>query len=153
MITEADLELTPTANVVAPFMEPAGVINPASTDISGDIAFLTLLNRNNFEIGKTAVELDQNRLTVASRFKGLCLKALAENDWDIAQAAKAIAQDAGKLELVEAKIREYYDNTLAELKSYPSLEQLGQEVGKKYKNMPRKFHGYILKMYEAKRKD
>jgi hypothetical protein len=140
------LELTPSTE--AALVEPPD----RPLDISGDAAFLRLLEQNSFEIGKTAQALNQNRLTVASRFKGLCLKALAENNWDIVQAAEATVQNTDKLKLVEEKIKEYYDNTLAELRNYDSLEQLQQQVGKKFKNIPRKFHGYILKMYEVKRK-
>ncbi len=42
------------------------------------------------------------------------------------------------------------DNTLAKLESYTSLEQLQQEVAAKFKNMPKKFHRYILELYGVK---
>ncbi len=150
LITEADLQLTPSVNpngftaVAKPVTQESAAYDP-----SGDTGFLALLAQNNFEIGKTAQELGQNRLTVAERFKGLCLKALAEHDWDIERAARVIAQDERNLKHVEAKMLKYYDNTMAKLESYTSLEQLQQEVAVKFKNMPRKFHRYVLELYEV----
>jgi len=76
----------------------------------------------------------------------------AEHDWDIELAARVITQDERNLKRVQAKMRKYYDNTLAKLQGYTSLKQLQQEVAAKFKNMPRKSHRYVLKLYEVKKK-
>ena len=81
---------------------------------------------------------------------GLFLTAWAENDWDVNLAANSITQNDGNVELVAAKIKEYYNNALEELHNYSSHDELQQQVGKKFKNMPKKFHRYILQMYDEK---
>jgi len=120
------------------------------SDISGDLDFINILKQNQFSIKKASNELGVNRNTVASRLKGVCLKALVESDWNISNAAKSISQKDGNMEVLEAKIMEYYENILKDFESYSSLKEFSQQIEKKYKNIPKKFHKYIIRIYEKK---
>lgn len=163
LITEADLELTFFDDSDVPVSEISVETDKSlfakdnspqeSLDVSGDKAFLALLNQNDFIIGKTAEDMGKGRDATRERFKGLCLMALAENEWEVFQAAKSIATGDENQMRAESKITEYYNNTKDELRNYASLEELQQQIGKKYRNMPRKFHRYILNMYEARKEN
>jgi len=120
------------------------------SDVSGDLAFLNILNQNQFSISKTSNELEINRNTVTSRLKGVCIKALVENDWNINKAAKDMGQNPANVKVVESKIKEYYENILKDSEGYSSLKEFKRQVDKKYKNTPKKFHKYILKVYDRK---
>ncbi|MBI5788379.1 MAG: sigma 54-interacting transcriptional regulator [Candidatus Schekmanbacteria bacterium] len=151
LITEADLRLNPSIVGSLPITNISSNESLFSDNYE-DIGFLELLNKNDFEINKTAADMGKQRGAITERFKGVCLKALAENDWDVARTAKAITSDPKNLEPAQAKVKEYYDNTLEKLGSCSSSEQLEAEVKIQFKNMPKRFHRYILELYEAKRK-
>lgn len=142
LITEADLGIRSHNNEIGE--EQISLITDHDED------FLALLARNNFEISKAAHEMGHERNYVASHFKGLCLKALTECDWDVKNAAKSIENNESNLIRVEEKIKEYYDNTVQELHDCISLEDVQQLMGKKFKNIPKRFHKYIIKIYEKK---
>ena len=71
-------------------------------------AWIEELRRSGFNISRTAKSLSRDRDTVAQHFKGMCLKALSEEGWEIPKAARKIA-GAGSpwTKRVESKMQGY----------------------------------------------
>ncbi|MFQ5560058.1 MAG: sigma 54-interacting transcriptional regulator [Nitrospinota bacterium] len=138
LITEKDLNLAQDTPSERPPLKP--VIQHQSADVSGDGAFLDLMRQKGFEINSVAGELKQSRGTVAARFKGICFHFLAEGRLDVSIAAKSVAGDEQKHELIERKILGYYKNLENICKDFSEKQGAIEECTKRFKNMPQAYH-------------
>lgn len=77
--------------------EPASTSEPAAPIPEGIPVELAVLRRNDFQIAASETELglSHKSKTLSHHLRGLCLRALAENDWHTQAAARALAPDQG----------------------------------------------------------
>jgi transcriptional regulator with GAF, ATPase, and Fis domain len=106
-------------------------------------------------ITETAKELgDVNRTLIAENLRGMALKAVVENRFDIDIAAKIISgSEEGEInERVSSKIRTFLSNVENDLASakFQSFEEAKKRVSAKYKNLPAKFHQYLDEVIKMK---
>lgn len=133
LISDTDLGLVSSAEPAA----RAIAVPQDGGDISGDGAFLVIMRELSFEIDGVAERLGLSRGTVASRLKGICFQALVSHDARIADAAADVA--GTKDPLVEAKVREYYDNLMEAARQFPSADVAVLECRRRFKNLPQRY--------------
>ncbi len=144
-ITEDDLELTEEVmihpeqkNFTEDDIEAIEEGEPLS-----DKAFLSILRENEFEIGRTAQQLNMSRGTVGSRFKGISFKVLAQCGGDFTQATREIAADSRAFDLVERRVREYYENLIQVIQGYDNFDEAIQECHRRFKNLQERYIGSL----------
>ena len=99
-------------------------------------------------IVETAKELgDVNRTLVSENLRGLVFKILIENNFDIAETSRLIANtdDKDVNERVKAKIETFLNNIKESLQGIPNenFDFVKTKLLSKYKNLPQKFHTYL----------
>jgi hypothetical protein len=99
-------------------------------------------------ISETARELGRvNRTLVAENFRGVVLKTLVENDFDIDIALKQISgsDHPGINKRVENKIETFLANIKNDIQNQQEKEfaALKSAFSSKYRNLPQRFHLYL----------
>jgi transcriptional regulator with GAF, ATPase, and Fis domain/CHASE2 domain-containing sensor protein len=99
-------------------------------------------------IVETAKELGNvNRTMVSENLRGLVLKALVENEFEIEKAATNISgtDDEDVNERVRSKIQTFLTNIEKDLRKSQEKDfvMLKGKFSSKYKNLPTKFHSYL----------
>ena len=99
-------------------------------------------------IVETAKELgDVNRTLVSENLRGLVFKILIENNYDVAEVSKLIANtdDKDVNERVKTKIETFLNNIKESLQGIPNenFDFVKTKLLSKYKNLPQKFHTYL----------
>jgi len=103
-------------------------------------------------ISDTAIELGGlNRGTVAEYLRGECLKAFAENGFDVEKAVRHIALtlDPGVLDRVRKRLEEYLENIAGAIDRSNPWEVSKAALKPKTKNLPRRFHSTLEAVGEA----
>ncbi len=109
--------------------ESAGVAE--TTGLSDELLELAVLRRHSFQIKPAEEELglSHKSRTLSNHLRGMCIKALSENDWNLQRAARWLcaSEDSRIINRVEGKMRRFLknieDNTArhAERKLYNNL--------------------------------
>lgn len=99
-------------------------------------------------IVETAKELgDVNRTLVSENLRGLVFKILTENNFDVVETSKIIANtdDEEVSGRVKAKIETFLNNIEDSLQgiSLENFDFVKTKLSSKYKNLPQKFHVYL----------
>src|SRR3990170_1088294 len=99
-------------------------------------------------IVETAKELgDVNRTLVSENLRGLVFKILIENNYDVTEVSKLIANtdDKDVNERVKTKIETFLNNIKESLQGIPNenFDFVKTKLLSKYKNLPQKFHTYL----------
>ena len=101
------------------------------------------LRKTQFSIKKTAVNLNMGRNTVTDNFKGICFKNLVDNDNDIKKAAQLIAENHSLENIVERKIKRYYENFISNIRDCEGEDIAKEKCKKLFKNIPKNYFQYI----------
>ena len=136
-ITEADigpLQLPSLSTVPSPLAgEGKG---GGGFEGAGDAAFLSILDKNDFSIDKTARILVESRGTVAHRLKGICLEQLGRSNGDIYKASLTLSGgNPESLHRVKKKIEEYYSNLISVIQQFQNAEDAMTECRRRFKNL------------------
>lgn len=119
--------------------EPPRVVAPAPatpTRAPDGLAELQVLRRHRFALRPSEAELgfSQKSRTLSHHLRGICLQALADHEWRLEDAARAVAgtEDAQLVALLAGKMRRY-------------LENIGENLAantpaKLYQNLPLGYH-------------
>lgn len=112
----------------------------ARSTLSGEMSReLAVLRKYRFRIAPAEIELgfSSKSRTLSNHLRGICIRALAENGWDIAAAARAVAgdDDAEVLARLAGKIRRYLLNIAAGVRSGDSRRL--------YNNLPAAYRPYL----------
>ena len=114
-------------------------ISEGGKTVSSEVAIpreLSVLRRHNFLMQPSEEELglSHKSKTLSNHLRGLCIKALAENDWQPDRAAKALAPDNGYkvIHKLERKIDRYL-KSIKERVSDGTYRRL-------YTNLPASYH-------------
>ncbi len=122
-------------NPLAPPIE-AAPLGGTERDESRELA---VLRKHAFQIKPAEAELglSHKSRTLSNHLRGMCIKALAENDWELRHAAVALceSQDAHAVARIEAKMRRY-------LRSIESHVDSGSEA-KLFNNLPAVYHDFL----------
>ncbi|MEO8232700.1 MAG: sigma 54-interacting transcriptional regulator [Ignavibacteriota bacterium] len=99
-------------------------------------------------INETAKELGTvNRTLVAENFRGLSLKILVKNDFDLQSTILTIAASEKEevLRRVKSKIETWIENIKkdVEINRHSEFEEIKSKLSSKYKNLPQKYHKYL----------
>ena len=112
-----------------------------------DIVIDSLRNKkfSHSSISETAKELGNvNRTVIAENLRGVCLKSLVENNFDLDKTIKLITEteDENINERVRSKIQTFVSNIEKDLGkvSPDNFEEIKKLFSSKYKNLPAKFH-------------
>ena len=101
-----------------------------------DASFLSLLEKMEFSIDKTARALGESRGTVAHRLKGVCFDQLVRSNGDIYRAALALSGgNPESLSRVRQRMDEYYSNLLSVIQRYENVEEAMAECRRRFKNL------------------
>jgi len=112
---------------------------------------LLLLREKKFSrnsINETAKELGGlNRGTITEYIRGILLKELALNNFDIAKVSEIMAgtNDVETVSNVNKKNEEYIVNIRKQINKHIPLEQNFLLLKKKYKNLPKRYHLFLEK--------
>lgn len=136
LIQEKDLGLQ-SKQPEAPNVKPAALCE-------GDSLLLNALRANQFEINKTAAQLNMSRNTVSSRFKGICFDLLVLHQQDRNKVAEAICDGGEGQKLVLQRIAEYHDNLIKS--GFATEEEAVADALKRSKNVPLQYHSAIEKL-------
>ncbi|WHZ23014.1 MAG: sigma-54 dependent DNA-binding response regulator [Nitrospira sp.] len=109
---------------------------PLLPDPAGDVAVLTHLRRNRFDMQATAKTLGWDRSTVTQRLKGLCFQALVESGGDQAKAASSLAGDPSLLRTVELKLMDYYGHLVETIRPFVTVDDALVDCKRRFKNLP-----------------
>lgn len=112
----------------------------ARSTLSGEISReLAVLRKYRFRIAPAEIELgfSSKSRTLSNYLRGICIRALAENGWDVAAAARAVAgdDDAEVLARLAGKIRRYLLNIAAGARS--------GDPRRLYNNLPAAYRPYL----------
>ena len=116
---------------------------------------LELLREKGFSrsaISEAAGELGGlNRGTVAEYFRGECLKAFAEQRFDLEAAVRhvSLAADEGVNERVRKKLAEYLSNIAQAVDVSQPWENSRATLKPKTKNLPQRYHSCLEQVAEA----
>lgn len=99
-------------------------------------------------INETAKELGNvSRTLVAENFRGLSLKILVENDFDLQNTTLTIASSEKEevLARVKSKIETWIENIKkdVEINRHSAFGDVKSKLSSKYKNLPQKYHKYL----------
>jgi transcriptional regulator with GAF, ATPase, and Fis domain/CHASE2 domain-containing sensor protein len=103
-------------------------------------------------ISETAEELGGlNRGTVAEYLRGECLKAFAENSYDVEKAVHhiALSADQAVLDRVRKRLEEYLENIAVAIDRSRPWEESRSALKPKTKNLPQRFHPILEAVGEA----
>jgi transcriptional regulator with GAF, ATPase, and Fis domain/CHASE2 domain-containing sensor protein len=103
-------------------------------------------------VSETAEELGGlNRGTVAEYLRGECLKAFAENSYDVEKAVRLIAlsADPAVLDRVRRRLEEYLQNIAGVIDRSRPWEESRSALKPKTKNLPQRFHPVLEAVGEA----
>ena len=103
-------------------------------------------------ISDTADELGGlNRGTVAEYFRGYCFKVFVESVWVTETAVERIAQTPDQVvrERVSKKLIEYLQNALEFVNPSMTLEHVQVASRPKFKNLPQRYHPYLVQVIAA----
>ena len=112
---------------------------------------LALIRKKKFSrnsINETAKELGGlNRGTITEYLRGILLRELSQNNFDIDKASELMAgtSEPNVIIYVKKKNEEYTLNIQRHLNSSASLEKNIQHLKKKYKNLPKRYHVFLEK--------
>lgn len=122
-----------------------------------DLVLESLRNKRftHSSIVETAKELGNvNRTTISENFRGLVLKSLVENNFDIQKTASLISgtDDIEVQERVLQKIQTFFNNIETDLQKaeQSDFSELKKRLSSKYKNLPAKFHNYLDEIIKRK---
>ncbi len=107
-------------------------------------------------IVETAKELGNvNRTMISENFRGLVLKTLVENSFDIQKTTDAISDSKEKevRERVLQKVQTFLSNIEKDLgrMGTSDFETIKRKLSSKYKNLPSKFHFYLDEVLKRKK--
>lgn len=115
-----------------------------------DLVIESLRSKNfsHSSIVETAKELGNvNRTMVSENLRGLALKILVENEFNIEKTISLISgtEDYDTNERVRSKIQTFISNIESDLRKTgeKDFETLKKQFSSKYKNLPAKFHTYL----------
>jgi hypothetical protein len=99
-------------------------------------------------IAETAKELgDVNRTMISENLRGLALRTLVENNFNIEKTVSFISgtEDKEVKDRVLLKIQTFHNNIQKDIKKSGNedFDKLKKEFSNKYKNLPVKFHSYL----------
>jgi transcriptional regulator with GAF, ATPase, and Fis domain len=103
-------------------------------------------------ISETAEELGGlNRGTIAEYFRGQCLKAFAENAFDLEHAVRflSFSSDSDVNDRVRKKLEEYLENIVEAIDLSRPWEAAKSSLRPKAKNLPQRYHIYLEQVAEA----
>jgi transcriptional regulator with AAA-type ATPase domain len=134
---------SPRRDSVVPVQtEPAepSIATRAVTE-TAEPAGLTALRKHRFQIKPAEEELglSHKSRTLSNHLRGLCIKALSENGWDLGQAARSLcdSDDPKILTRIEGKMRRYLKNI---------EDNVGKHFERKlYNNLPAAYHEPLAK--------
>ena len=116
---------------------------------------LDLLRKKAFSRSAIAESADElgglNRGTVAEYFRGECLKAFAENQFDIGRAVRhiALSPDPETHQRVRKKVLEYLGNISEAIDTSQPWETSRASLRPKAKNLPQRYHAHLEQVAEA----
>jgi DNA-binding NtrC family response regulator len=110
---------------------------------------LEVLRRHRFGLRPSEAELglSQKSRTLSHHLRGICLKALADHDWRIDEAARDVAgvADAHLVGLIAGKMRRYLENVGENL--------AGNTPEKLFRNLPSAYHTALERSIERVRRN
>lgn len=141
----ASPESEPVAETVPAMLSPRRDDAVASEDIPAE---LMVLRRNDFQIAASEAELglSHKSRTLSHHLRGICIRALVAQDWNVGRAARELAPDAGDKLLVklERKI-ERYMRTIGERVEEGAEKRL-------FANLPAAYHDALKRAIRKARK-
>ncbi|MDO8549879.1 MAG: sigma 54-interacting transcriptional regulator [Ignavibacteria bacterium] len=128
---------------------PKELVKDTSIDFE-DLVFESLRNKkfSYSSVTETAKELGKvNRTLVAENFRGVALKTLVENNYDVNLSIREISDtDEPEVnERVKNKVETFLQNIENDVKNLSGndLETVKSNLSSKYKNLPQRFHIYL----------
>lgn len=131
------------------------VTSAARNAIALDDQILESLREKGFSrsaVTETANELGGlNRGTVAEYLRGQFLKAFVEHTYNVDTAVRYISHssDPAVNDRVAKKMNEYLSNIAEAVDRSKSIEELGDSLKPKMKNLPQKYHPFLQQIGEA----
>jgi DNA-binding NtrC family response regulator len=125
-----------------------------------DLVIDSLRNKkfSHSSVTETAKELGNvNRTMISENLRGVVLKTLVENNYDIEKTISEISgtDESEALERVNNKVQTFLlniENDLSKAKSQ-NFDELKRKFSSKYKNLPAKFHPYLDEVIKWKIKN
>jgi transcriptional regulator with GAF, ATPase, and Fis domain len=119
--------------------ESAGVAE--TTGLSDELLELAALRRHSFQIKPAEEELglSHKSRTLSNHLRGMCIKALSENDWNLQRAARWLcaSEDSRIINRVEGKMRRFLKNI---------EDNAARHAERKlYNNLPSAYHESLAK--------
>lgn len=115
-----------------------------------DLVLESLRNKqfSHSSINETAKELGNvNRTLVSENYRGISLKILVENNFDIIKSAKIISNSTQEeiVEKIKLKLETWIGNITKDVDATSGLQfnDVKNKLSSKYKNLPQKFHQYL----------
>jgi len=95
-------------------------------------------------ISQVAEEFQIDRGTITERFKGICLKACYDAEWDVMLAVNKIAMTTEQevIQRVKKKIEEYIKNLTTDIAN-DDFEASKLKLKSKYQGLPKRYHKYL----------
>ncbi len=123
----------------------------SKNDSTGDLEqnILTLIRRKKFSrnsINETAKELGGlNRGTITEYLRGILLRELSVNRYDLYKSSESMAgtSEVKVINDVKRKNEEYLINIQKHINKNYSLEKNINNLKKKYKNLPKRYHVFL----------
>lgn len=128
---------------------PAEIVKSVKLNIE-DIVIESLRNKkfSHSSINETAKELGNvSRTLVAENFRGLSLKILVDNNFELTNTILAITKNDNEeiLSRVKSKVDTWLLNIKKDVDQYRELsfDEIKTKLNSKYKNLPQKYHTYL----------
>lgn len=89
---------------------------------------------------------NKDRGTITEYFRGICFKAIVDNNYNLDRAAKKIAQNDNKamVQRVKSKIKKYLKNLQPYLDENKNIDSTSAHY--MIQGLPQKYHTYFLKI-------
>ncbi len=100
-------------------------------------------------ISQTAKDLgNRDRGTITEYFRGICFENLVNSNFNVEQAARAIANctDEAIIERIKDKIDEYLSNLRGSLTDFNLNNLSPEQLPSQFKGLPKKYHPYLLQV-------
>lgn len=128
---------------------PAEIVKSVKLNFE-DIVIESLRNKkfSHSSINETAKELGNvSRTLVAENFRGLSLKILVDNNFELTNTILAITKNDNQeiLSRVKSKLDTWLLNIKKDVDQYKELsfDEIKTKLNSKYKNLPQKYHTYL----------
>lgn len=128
---------------------PAEIVKSVKLNFE-DIVIESLRNKkfSHSSINETAKELGNvSRTLVAENFRGLSLKILVDNNFELTNTILAITKNDNEeiLSRVKSKVDTWLLNIKKDVDQYRELsfDEIKTKLNSKYKNLPQKYHTYL----------